>query len=415
MTNSPLRNRAFLKDAAALAVLDALDAAGLGQTLFVGGAVRDGVRGVAKSDIDLATQLTPDSVIKALGEADLKAIPTGLTHGTVTAVAHGRPVEVTTLRQDVETDGRHAVVAFTANWAQDAARRDFTMNSLYCDRDGNVFDPTGRGVDDAMAGRVVFVGDPTQRIEEDGLRILRFFRFHAWHGNAAPNALGLNACSAKADAIATLSAERVWKELKRLLEAPDPRVALRAMASSGVLTQVLPEADGLSRLDSLVDIETSLFLEIDPMHRLMALIPRDAGVISSLSQRLKLSNQEADRLTQWGEDQTRIVSWLSAKEVRAALYRMGRQVWLDRVRLEWAKDREPRRASQWRALLALADGFVPPKFPLNGTHVVAAGARPGPAVGAVLREVERWWIDTDFTDDELSLAERLKAVVQGLG
>ena len=289
------------------------------------------------------------------------------------------------------------------------------MNALYSDRSGTIFDPTGRGVADAQAGRVVFVGDPALRIVEDGLRILRFFRFHAWHGLGAPDPDGLAACGALASNLSALSAERVWKELKRLLEAPDPRIAVRAMAASGVLSHVLPEAEGLGRFDALVDIEASLFLDVDPLQRLMALLPRDPPVIVLLAGRLRLSNAEADRLGAWAGDQTRLVSWLSAREVRAALYRMGRPVWLDRVRLEWANDPEPRRASQWRALLALADGFVPPRFPLNGTHAVAAGARPGPAVGAVLREVERWWVDNDFIDDDLSIAERLKAVVQGLG
>jgi poly(A) polymerase len=414
-----LRNRAFLKDASALAVLDALDAAGSGQTRFVGGAVRDGLRGVqhggTKADIDLATQLTPDMVVAALEAVGLKAVPTGIAHGTVTAIAHGKPVEVTTLRRDLETNGRHAVVAFTDDWGADAARRDFTMNSLYCDRDGTVSDPTTAGVADALAGRVVFVGDPACRIAEDGLRILRFFRFHAWHGHGEPDGAGLNACAERADDLAALSAERVWKETRRLLEAPDPRVALRAMAASGVLARVLPEAHGLDLLDRLVDIEASLFLDIDPMQRLMALVPREPGLVAGLGTRFRLSNAEADRLTGWASDQTRIVSFLSAREVRAALYRMGRPVWLDRVRLAWALDGGPRRASQWRALAAMADGFVAPKFPINGTHVVAAGCRPGAPVGAVLREVERWWVDNDFIDDDLSLAERLKAVVQGLG
>lgn len=415
MSGPILRNRAFLKDASALAVLDCLDAARPGATRFVGGVVRDSIRGIASADIDLATQLLPDTVLAALQEAGIRAIPTGIEHGTITAVVHARPVEITTLRKDVATDGRRAVVAFTEDWTDDAARRDFTMNSLYCDRDGTVHEPAGSGIADAMAGRVVFVGVPDQRIREDFLRILRFFRFNAWHGHGALDGPGLAACASLAEGMNALSAERVWKEIKRLLAAPDPREALRAMAATGVLGVILPEADGQSRLDSLCEIESTLFLEADPMQRLMAMLPRSAGAVSALSKRLRLSNDEADRLTAWAEDATTLNSWLSAREVRAALYRMGHALWLDRVRLAWADDPEPRRQNQWRTLLALANGFVPPRFPINGLQVVEAGARPGPAVGAVLAEVERWWVDNDFIDDELSLAERLKAVVQALG
>ena len=386
-----------------------------GGTRLVGGCVRDALLGREVGDVDAATVLEPRAVLEAAAAAGIRAIPTGLAHGTVTLVIDGAPMEVTTLRRDVATDGRHATVAYTDEWPLDAARRDFRLNTLYLDAAGVVHDPTGDGVADARAGRIRFVGDPATRIAEDSLRILRFFRFHAWYGRGEPDREALAACADGAGRLDNLSVERVWKELKRLLGAPDPGPALRAMAASGILAALLPEADGTSRLSSLLAIETGLFVDTDPMQRLMALLPREPDRVACLAARLRLSRAESDRLAAWAGDATRIVSWLSAREVRAALYRMGPQLWHDRIRLAWAADPEPRRQPQWRALQALASGFVAPVLPVTGTQVLAAGARPGPAVGTILAELERWWIDTDFTDDDLSLAERLKALVQALG
>jgi poly(A) polymerase len=408
-------NAPFLTDPRCRQVIDALQAARPACVRFVGGCVRDALMRRPAGDVDLATQLTPDAVIAALAAAGLRHAPTGLAHGTVTAIVEGRPFEITSLRRDVATDGRRAVVAFTEDWALDAARRDFHLNAIYCDPDGVLFDPTGQGVADAKAGRVRFVGDPATRIAEDGLRILRFFRFNAWHGRGALDGPGLQACAAGRAGLAALSVERVWSELKKLLAAPDPGEAVRAMATTGILTDVLPEAECVGRLDALLAIEGALFLDPDPMQRLMALLPRDPAVAKGLASRLRLSGAEAGRLTRWAGDATRIVSHLSMREVRAALYRLGDELWADRVRLAWAGDAEPRRASQWRALLALSNGFTRPRFPLDGAMVLAAGARPGPAVGEILAEVERWWVDNDFIEDELSLIERLKAVTQALG
>jgi poly(A) polymerase len=396
-------------------LLGVLDPVAPGGTRVVGGAVRDALLGRQAPDIDLATVLLPQQVVRACEDAGLKVVPTGIDHGTVTVVVDGQPLEVTTLRRDVETDGRRAVVAYTDSWAEDAARRDFRLNALYCDATGTIHDPTGEGIADARAGRIVFVGDPATRIREDALRILRFFRFQAWHGRGSPDPHGLAACAAGAGLLAGLSAERVWKELKRLLEATHPGATIQAMAATGILPAVLPESDGSASLLALLDIETSHLLDTDPMQRLMALLPRDTGVMRNLAGRLKMSREEADRLAQWAADGTRIVSWLSAREVRAALYRLGVRTWLDRVRLAWAQDLEPRRVPQWRALQAMASGYVRPVFPISGSMVMEAGVRRGPTVGAVLEEVERWWIESDFTDDTLSLIERLKAVVQGMG
>ncbi len=415
MTEMSLANHALVRNPDAQAVLAALNAVRADGARLVGGCVRDAVLGKLAHDIDIATQLEPEAAMAALKAAGIKVVPTGLVHGTVTAIPAGKPVEVTTLRTDIATDGRHAEVAFTDDWLADAQRRDLTMNALYCDVQGRVFDPMGSGIADAKAGHVRFVGEAAKRVTEDYLRILRFFRFHAFYGKGTPDPLALAACAAHRDGIAKLSVERVWMELKRLLTAPDPRVVLTAMAQTGVLAATLPEAEGLEALHHLVEIENSLFLEPDPLQRLMALVPRDPTRVAGLVSRLKLSSAEGDRLVAWAADQTVIQSYLSAREVRRALYWLGEQLYLDRVRLAWAEDAEPRRTSQWRAMIALASGFVAPRFPVSGEQVLAAGARPGPAVGQILRELERWWVDQDFTEDEMGLVERLKALVQALG
>jgi poly(A) polymerase len=415
MTQTIIANQRLLNDPALKRVWAALDAKKAGATRLVGGCVRDVLLGKSPVDIDFATALLPREALDACTTAGIKTIPTGIAHGTITAIVDSKPFEITTLRKDLTTDGRRATVAFTDDWHADAARRDFTMNALYLDADGTVFDPTGQGVAHAKAGNVVFVGDPDQRILEDHLRILRFFRFAARFQHSSLEGPALQACAHHFEAISALSVERVWSELKKILAAEDPRVAVRAMAQSGVLGVVLPEAQGLATFNALVDLETTAFLDGDPLQRLMALLPRDGAVVEALSARLKLSKAESDRLMAWASDTTRIVSYLSAREVRQALYWLGNQTYLDRVRLSWAQDPAPKRTTQWRTLLALESGFVAPKLPIDGKQVMAAGAKPGPAVGAVLAEVERWWVDSDFIDDELGLIERLKAVVQGLG
>jgi poly(A) polymerase len=400
---------------ATVAVMQALSAAG-GEdgARFVGGCVRNAILGVPVRDIDIATPLTPPEVIAALEAAGIKALPTGIAHGTVTAVAKGRPFEITTLRRDVETDGRRAVVAFTTDWAEDAARRDFRFNALYADAEGRIYDPTGDGLADAWAGRVVFVGDPALRIAEDALRIPRYFRFLAWYGRGAPDADALAACAGQRALVSGLSAERVGHELMTLLAAPDPRGAVRLMAQAGVLALLVPGALGLERFDALVGLETEILFTDDPLLRLAALLPDDPAAGLATAVGLRLSNAERDRLAvALGTDPT-LVSWMSPRETRRAVYRLGAQTFCDRALLAWAGSARPAGAVQWRALLAMARSWPPPTLPLTGAEVMAAGVPEGPMVGAVLREVETWWIDHDFLDDKLSIVERLKAVAQGM-
>ncbi len=397
------------------AVIEALETAGgAGSARFVGGCVRDALLKRPIGDIDIATHLTPDRVIKALTDAGLKAVPTGIEHGTVTAVADHKPYEITTLRRDVETDGRRAVVAFTDDWSKAAARRDFRLNALYLAPDGTLHDPTGGGIADARAGRIVFVGDAQTRIREDYLRILRFFRFYAWFGKGEPDAEGLNACAHLREGVKTLSGERVSKELLKLLSADDPRAAVRLMAASGVFSALLPEAKGLRRFDNLVEIETGMLFEQDADLRLAALLPDDSAAVTAAALRLRLSGALRDRFLAACSDDLRLTSWMSPREMRRAIYRLGAQAFKDRVKLAWAASDRTATYVQWRMLYTYADAWTPPPFPLDGAEVMAAGVPEGPLIGQVRREVETWWIDLDFTDDKLAVLERLKAVAQGL-
>lgn len=393
-------------------VLEALTKDG-GAARFVGGVVRNALAGQPISDIDIATPLLPDEVTRRLEAAGLGAVPTGIEHGTITAIAAGKPFEITTLRRDVSTDGRRATVAFSTDWKEDAGRRDFTINALYAAADGEVFDYFG-GLADLDAGRVRFIGDPVARIREDYLRILRLFRFHAWYGRGEIDGDALRATVSERAGLSILSGERIQKELLRLLEAPDPVPMLRAMAAARILGELVPGELEFERLARLAEIDRSNFFTADGMLRLSALLPSDVAAVRSLAERMKLSNADRERLEDLAAAREKIVSYLSIREVRKLLYRLGRERFRDRILMRWAEDPKDSNAVQWRALLAMADAWERPRFPLSGRDVMAAGVPEGPLVGRVLSEVEEWWIDADFTDDEFSLAERLKAVVQAL-
>jgi poly(A) polymerase len=384
-----------------------------GAARFVGGVVRNALAGQPVSDIDLATPLLPNEVTRRLEAAGLGAVPTGIEHGTITAIAGGKPFEITTLRRDVSTDGRRATVAFSTDWKEDAGRRDFTINALYAAADGEVFDYFG-GLADLNTGHVRFIGDPVARIREDYLRILRLFRFHAWYGRGEIDADALRAAVGERAGLSILSGERIQKEFLRLLEAPDPVPVLRAMAAAQILGELVPGDLKFDRLARLAEIDRSNFFTADGMLRLSALLPSDVETVRSLVERMKLSNADRERLEDLAAAREKIVSYLSIREVRKLLYRLGRDCFRDRVLLRWAEDPKDSNAIQWRALLAMADAWERPRFPLSGREVMAAGVPEGPLVGRVLAEVEEWWIDADFTDDEFSLAERLKAVVQAV-
>jgi len=384
---------------AAQAVVKALEAGGA-EVRFVGGCVRDCLLDRDIGDIDVATPEPPEVVIERLEAAGLKAVPTGLKHGTVTAVSGGKGFEVTTLRVDIETHGRHATVAFTDDWLADAARRDFTFNAMSARPDGTLFDPFG-GRADLDAGRVRFVGDPAARIAEDYLRILRFFRFLAHFGRQAPEPEALQACAEAKGQLPRLSAERVRVEVMKLLSAPNPVPALGAMAETGVLAIVLPEAGDFGQLLALVGID-----ERDPLRRLAALIDRDGAAVA---ERLRLSNVEKKRLDALVPPVVRLDPAMDRKAQRQVLYDIGAALYRDLVLLCWAGDRE-RRAETWRAMLETANVWDSPQLPIKGADVVALGVAKGPEVGRIVAAVERWWRDRDFRpgrDACLAEAKRL--------
>jgi poly(A) polymerase len=385
----------WLTRADTAAVMAALGAAGGEDAArFVGGCIRNTLTGHPVDDIDIATRLTPDEVIAALKAAGLKSVATGVDHGTVTAIASGRPFEITTLRRDVETDGRRAVVAFTQDWAEDAQRRDFRLNAVYADLTGALFDPTGDGVADARAGRIVFVGDARMRVREDYLRILRFFRFFAWYGGGAPDAAAVAACEALKAGLADLAAERVSKELLKLLAAPDPRPSVALMRETGVLAAILPGADDLAVFDAMVAITP------DPLLRLAALAPDEAG---RTARALRLSNAQRDRLIAATAAE---LAPMDARAARRSLYAIGTGAFLDQARLAWAAGRGG--DAEWSPLLALADGWSRPVLPVTGADATAAGLSPGPALGAALRGVEAWWIDEDFAPGREAALAKLR-------
>jgi poly(A) polymerase len=402
----------WLKAAETQKLVAALDAARADGSRFVGGCVRNTLIGREVDDIDIATQLTPDQVTKVAKEAGFAAHPTGIEHGTgPVGVAH-KPFEVTTLRRDVSTDGRRATVAFTGLWEEDAQRRDFRINALYADAQGQIHDPTGGGLDDVRAGRVIFIGDAATRIKEDYLRILRFFRFNAWYARTPIDPKGLEACADLVAGLDMLSVERVWKETKKLLGAPDPRAAWEGMKAIEVAARALPELSDETRLDALCTLEADLMLTPDAMTRVAAALT-DQQRARAFANRLKLSNEERDRLVAALGNEPKITSYMSMREMRRVIYRLGNVAFRDRVMLAWAAA-GGEKAQQWRALVAHGTMWTPPKLPLSGDEVMAAGVPAGPKVGIVLREVEDWWIDADFPDDKLSVIERLKAVAQGL-
>ena len=368
------------------ALFDSLNRAGI-SARFVGGCVRNAVLGRPIDDIDLAVDKPPETVMRALEAANLKVVPTGLKHGTVTAIIKGSRFELTTLRRDVETDGRRAVVAFTDDWLEDANRRDFTFNALYADRDGTLYDPFD-GQSDLDAGRVRFIGDGDVRITEDRLRVLRFFRFHAWYGRAPLDGPSFDACRRNAGALGGLSGERVAKELLRLLAAPAPAEALQAMAEAGALDHWLPEYAGVARLKALIARED----EPDPLRRLAAILPAGADA-TAIGKRLKLSTQQALRLEVMLASAPAIDVAGGRKAWRAGIYHLGNTLYADRVLL--ALDA----AGDWRTALALARSWTPPELPVSGGDALKLGLKPGPRVGALITAVERWWIDGDFLAD----------------
>ncbi|MFB9373061.1 CCA tRNA nucleotidyltransferase [Algimonas porphyrae] len=404
--SQPTRSLSFLRDLGANAVMAALPE---GSTRYVGGCVRNALWGVAVSDIDMATQMEPNAVAEALKSARIKTVPTGIAHGTLTAVVGGKPYEITTLRRDVETDGRRAVIAYTQDWAEDAQRRDFTVNALYASADGEIFDPTGQGLDDIAARRFRFVGEAQDRVQEDYLRILRLFRFMAWYGQDAKIAkAALTACRDNRGGLKTLSAERVWSELKKLLSAPNPVRSVRIMLQQELLDTVLPEASNVDGLDRLVALEAREQIAPDPLLRLMAMMGREPLPATLLAKRMKMSNRESGRLKAWASDSESLSCDMAERARMQAIYRAGQQVILDRARLRAAGARDPIESSHWMTLADLALGWTPPTFPIRGADLMKAGVPKGPELGKALSALEALWIRSGFSTEKPQLLAALK-------
>jgi poly(A) polymerase len=402
-----LADRGWLGAPETIRLMNVLDAARL-DFRFVGGAVRDTLLGRAVTDIDVATPAPPESVVSAIDAAGLKAVPTGIEHGTVTAIVAGRPFEITTLRRDVETDGRHAVVAFTEDWREDAARRDFTMNALYADRAGAITDFFG-GVADARAGQVRFIGDPAKRIAEDGLRILRFFRFHAHYGKGAPDPAGLAACRGAAKAIDRLSGERVRTELLKLLAAPAPETAWGAMDEAGIAAHAARGATRRADLTRLCAAEARLGLAADPLRRLAALIgPVAESEIVAMKRRLKLSNRDHQRLLALTRPLARAASVAHGpRSFARALHGGDPESIRDELLLEHVRSGRPDIATL-ADFSTFASRWRDPKFPVTGRDARQAGIPFGPEVGAMLSALERWWVEADFVPNRADCLAELR-------
>ncbi len=382
----------------------------------VGGAVRNSLMGVPVSDVDVATTATPGEVMAMAAAAGMRAVDTGAEHGTVTLVHEGEAIEVTTLREDVETYGRHARVTFTRDWASDARRRDFTMNALYADADGTVFDPLG-GYDDLMARHVRFIGDAGARIREDYLRILRFFRFEAQYRDpeAPPgemDAAALTAVERESAGLSLLSGERVHTELVRLLAAPGALRSLRAMLDTGVLVRLIGGAPRLSDFAHAQEVQRALGFAAEPMTWLAVLGVRVEEEARRLARGLRLSNAERDALEALPRAACRFGAEMDARTARATLYRLGAKLYRSGLLLAWSQAHAQADDPRWRALFALPEAWTPPQFPLGGADLLALGLRPGPEVGEILRTVERRWIDGDFAADRDTLLQWARDLIE---
>ena len=404
-----------LKDAAWLShgplprLLAVLDRDGE-EARVVGGAVRNALLGLAVAEIDLATTAVPEEVVRRVQAAGFKPVPTGIEHGTVTVVIDKHPFEVTTLRQDVETFGRHAKVAFGRDWKADAERRDFTINALSAARDGTIYDYVD-GLADIEARRVRFIGDPRQRIAEDYLRILRFFRFHASYASGHPDAAGLSACIAGRDGLEQLSRERVRMELMKLMLAPRAAPTLTVMSDCGLLLRVLGGVAYVASFENMAKVEAEIGVAADPVQRLAALGVMVAEDAERLWQRLRLTNAEHERLASMAEGWRRISPAFGEQASRALLYRLGPIAFVDHALLGWARSQATSHDTGWRALAALPQRWTAPVFPLKAADFIKRGVEKGPALGAALAAAEAAWIAAGFPAERVALDEIAAAAV----
>lgn len=390
----------WLKNPNLQQLLSLLNAEG-GEARIAGGAVRNALLGEAIADIDIATTLVPRDVILRLNAAGQKSVPTGIAHGTVTAVIGDDTFEVTTLRQDVETDGRHAKVLYGTDWIADARRRDLTINALYLTAEGEVIDPL-EGLADVHSQTVRFIDDAEQRIQEDYLRILRFFRFFAWYGKFRPDASGLKACARLKEGLDGLSVERIWQELSKLLAAPDPARAILWMRQTGVLSRVLPETEkwGIDALSGMIAAENKANWHADGLLRLMSILPPNAEKLAAMAKRLKLPNVVRDRLLDWAGT-TLAPSDVKEPDFQKWLYWQKPEAIRDHLKLAISKNDS--NAKKYTRQLKWLNRWERPEFPLGGKDLIDRGMEPGPQIADVLRQIEEKWVEAGFRGNAESL------------
>lgn len=400
MREARLGDSAWLTEGPVARLLRLLDRDGE-EARVVGGAVRNALLDLPVVEIDVATTALPEEVMRRVTAAGCKSVPTGIEHGTVTVIIEHQPIEVTTLRQDVETFGRKARVAFGRDWRADAERRDFTINALSASADGTIYDYVG-GLADIAARRLRFIGDAQTRIEEDYLRILRFFRFHAFFGEGAPDAAGLLACIKARAGLAMLSRERARMEMLKLMLGPHAASTLAVMAEAGLLGEVLGGVPLLASFENLVKIETAYGLTPDAVRRLGALSVLVKEDAERLAQRLRLANAEADRLLAL-EMWWRVTPRAGTQAARTLLYRFGAQAFADRVLVAWARSPAGVADAAWHELATLPQHWTAPVFPLKAADFIRRGMAQGPTLGAAMRAAEEAWIAADFPAEHSAL------------
>jgi len=406
-----LASATWLRNPALVKVFGALAASGY-EARVVGGAVRNALLGQPVRDVDLASTAPPEEAMRAVTSAGLAAIPTGIDHGTITVVSNHVPFEVTTLRRDVETFGRRARVTYTTNWVDDARRRDFTINALYCGADGKIHDPLG-GYCDLHARRIRFIGSATDRIREDYLRILRFFRFTAEYADGEPDAEGLAACIREQAGMDALSGERMRAEILKLLIAPRALPTTTAMASAGVLGRALGGNPDVVTFTRIVEIEAATGRGPEPLLRLAALVAPCAAweTETGIADRLKLSGAERTALDSANTCDTALHAASPESLAKAFIYRHGTKAFVAATLLHWARSGDPADHPPWHARLRLAERFSPPVLPVSGRDVLALGITTGPEVGRILATFEAWWIGADFPTDPAQSAAKLCEIV----
>jgi poly(A) polymerase len=416
MTSAPAQKKlagdqaAFLNEKPLADVLAVMNGGGE-ETRVVGGAVRNLLFGLPLTEIDLATTAQPKAVIERVTAAGFKAVPTGIEHGTITVVADGKPFEVTTLREDVETDGRHAVVRFGRDWKKDAERRDFSINAMSLSSDGAVHDYCG-GLADIEKRVVRFIGNADQRIAEDYLRVLRFFRFFAAYGEGEPDREGYLACARARDKLDKLSRERIRAEILKLLAAKRAPEAMTAMADAGIYDRVFANAPELPALSKLALIEQSNEIAPDAVRRLAAVAVRLDEDAANLRERLRLSNEEYKRLASMGDRWWRLTPAAGESYAKETLYRIGAEEYADRALISFAHSSASLADEGWGALLSLPQRWTPPRFPLSADDFIKRGVEKGPKLGKSLAAAEAEWIAADFPEDAAALAKIAEGAIR---